>query len=123
MVFVKTVLLLAVSNSIMMFAWYGHLSRQGGTLSSNALKPLWISILASWGIAFFEYCFAVPANRIAYHSGTLGPYQLKVLQEVITLVVFVGFAWIWFGEKLRWNYVVSFCCLGLAAFFAFGFRK
>jgi uncharacterized protein (DUF486 family) len=109
-----TIILLCLSNIFMTYAWYGHLKFQGD-------KPLWIAIVTSWGIAFFEYCLMVPANRIGY--GRFTGYQLKVLQEAITLVVFVGFAWLVLGERLRWNYVVSLLFLGLAVFFAFGFTK
>jgi len=95
----KTAILLTISNVFMTFAWYGHLKFE--------YKPLWIVILASWGIAFFEYCFQVPANRIGYLSG-IGPGQLKIMQEVITLIVFVVFARFYLGEKLTWNYYVAF---------------
>src|SRR4051812_45377593 len=78
-----TILLLCLSNLFMTFAWYGH-------LKFLADRPLWVTILASWGIAFFEYCLMVPANRLGYVHWT--GYQLKIIQEVITLVVFVGFA-------------------------------
>jgi len=109
-----TILLLSLSNMFMTFAWYGHLKFLHD-------KPLWITILISWGIAFFEYCLMVPANRLGY--GTWTGYQLKIIQEVITLVVFVGFAWLVLGEKLKWNYAVSLVLIGLAVFFAFGFNK
>lgn len=108
----KTILLLFLSNVFMTFAWYGH-------LKYHSHKPLWIVIFISWGIAFFEYCLMVPANRLGY--GKFTGYELKIIQEVITLVVFVGFAWAVLGEKLRWNYAVSMLCLGLAVWFAFGF--
>lgn len=109
-----TIVLLCLSNIFMTFAWYGQLKSHGD-------RPLWIAILVSWGIAFFEYCLMVPANRLGY--GQYTGYQLKIMQEVITLVVFVGFAWLWLGEKLRWNYVLSLLCIGLAVWFAFGFNK
>jgi uncharacterized protein (DUF486 family) len=80
-----------------------------------------MAILFSWGIAFFEYCLMVPANRLGY--GRFTGYELKIIQEVITLVVFVGFAWFVLGEKLRWNYVLSLACLALAVWFAFGFNQ
>ena len=108
-----TVILLIGSNIFMTFAWYGHLKYPH--------SPLWLAILASWGIAFFEYCLMVPANRLGY--GTWTGYQLKIIQEVITLVVFVGFAWLVLGEKLKWNYAVSLVFIGLAVWFAFGFDK
>ncbi len=110
----STVLLLALSNLFMTFAWYGHLKFMAG-------KPLWITIMASWGIAFFEYCLMVPANRLGY--GRFTGYELKIIQEVITLLVFVGFAWLVLGEKLKWNYAVSLLCLALAVYFAVGFGK
>ena len=109
-----TIFLLCLSNIFMTFAWYGHLKYHGG-------KPLWVAIFISWGIAFFEYCLMVPANRLGY--GQFTGYQLKIIQEAITLVVFVGFAWAVLGESLRWNYAVSLLCIALAVFFAFGFGK
>jgi hypothetical protein len=108
-----TVVLLAISNIFMTFAWYGHLKFLHD-------KPLWVTVLISWGIAFFEYCLMVPANRLGY--GKFTGYELKIIQEVITLVVFVAFAWLVLGEKLRWNYVVSLGCILLAVYFAFGFK-
>ncbi len=108
----STILLLCASNIFMTFAWYGHLKYMHD-------RPLWITVLVSWGIAFFEYCLMVPANRLGYH--VYNGYQLKIIQEVITLIVFVGFATVVLHEKLRWNYAVSLLCLALAAFFAFGF--
>jgi uncharacterized protein (DUF486 family) len=109
-----TILLLCLSNVFMTFAWYGHLKFLHD-------KPLWVTILISWGIAFFEYLLMVPANRLGY--GKFTGYELKIIQEVITLVVFVGFAWLVLGEKLKWNYAVSLVFLGLAVYFAFGFGK
>ena len=109
-----TIILLGLSNIFMTYAWYGQL-KSGGD------RPLWIAILISWGIAFFEYCLMVPANRLGY--GRFTGYQLKIIQEVITLTVFVGFAWLVLGEKLRWNYAVSLGFIALAVFFAFGFGK
>ena len=105
----RTVLLLIVSNTFMTFAWYGHLKDRN--------EPLFKMILLSWGIAFFEYMFQVPANRIGYGEFTL--YQLKIIQEVITLGVFVIFAWLYMGEDLRWNYVGSLVCVLGAVMFAF----
>ena len=110
----STIVLLSLSNVFMTYAWYGHLKYLGP-------KPLWIAILVSWGIAFFEYCLMVPANRIGY--GRFTGYQLKIIQEVITLIVFVGFAWFVLGEKLRWNYAVSLALIALAVWFAFGFNQ
>jgi len=98
----------------MTFAWYGHLKFLHG-------KPLWLTVLISWSIAFFEYLFMIPANRLGY--GQFTGYQLKIIQEVITLIVFVIFAWLVLGEKLRWNYAISLLFIALAVFFAFGFNK
>ena len=92
-----TVLLLFVSNTFMTYAWYGHLR--------NRSMPLLQAIVISWLIAFGEYCFQVPANRLGY--GQFTGYQLKIVQESITLVVFVVFAYIYLGEPLRWNYALS----------------
>lgn len=113
----RTVLLLLASNIFMTFAWYGHLK-----FKWLEHRPLLIVILVSWGLAFFEYCFQVPGNRIGFASGLSG-YQLKILQEMITLGVFVVFAAWFLGERLTWNYLASFACMGLAAWFAFGFRR
>lgn len=110
----KTVLLLCVSNIFMTYAWYGHLK----TLST---KPVILVIFASWGIAFFEYCFMVPANRAGY--GQFSGFQLKIIQEVITLVVFTVFAVTVLREKIAWNYLASFFFILLAVVFAFGFPK
>lgn len=101
--------LLTLSNLFMTAAWYGHLR--------FAKAPLMLAILASWGIALFEYCLQVPANRIGYRS--LSAYQLKVLQESITLVVFVLFAAVWLGEGLQPKYVVSFGLILAAVVVAF----
>ena len=108
-----TVLLLTVSNIFMTFAWYGH-------LKYGHDWPLWKAILVSWVIALFEYCLAVPANRLGY--GQLSGFQLKILQEVITLSVFMVFAIAFLKEKLAWNYLVAFAFLAVAAFFAFAFK-
>ena len=94
----KTIGLLFASNVFMTAAWYGHLRFKSA--------PLWKAILFSWAIAFFEYCLQVPANRWGY--GTYTAAQLKIAQEIITLVVFAGFAWLWLGEQLRWNEMVAF---------------
>ena len=93
-----TVLLLLVSNTFMTFAWYGHLKHRSA--------PLLAAIVVSWLIAFGEYCFQVPANRIGYRE--FSGYQLKVIQEVITLIVFAVFAYLYLDEPLRWNYAVAF---------------
>ena len=108
----KTVLLLAASNVFMTLAWYGQLK-----MKMFEGKAVWLIVLMSWGIAFFEYCLMVPANRIGYAGGLSG-YQLKVIQEVISLVVFVGFAWLVLGERFTWNYAVSFLLILLAVYFA-----
>ena len=109
----STILMLFCSNVFMTFAWYGH-------LKYGHAWPLWKAILVSWGIALFEYCLAVPANRFGYvhFSG----YQLKIIQEVITIIVFIVFATTFLKEKLAWNYFVAFVFLGVAAFFAFAFK-
>jgi hypothetical protein len=104
--------LLVVSNVFMTFAWYGHLRFKD--------KPLFLVIAVSWAIAFFEYCFQVPANRLGH--GTYSAAELKTIQEVITLVVFAGFSAWWLGESLRWNHLVGFALLVAAAGFVFGFR-
>jgi uncharacterized protein len=95
---VKTIALLLASNVFMTAAWYGHLRFKAA--------PLWKAILFSWAIAFFEYCLQVPANRWGYGYYTAA--QLKIAQEIITLVVFAAFAWLWLGETLRWNEVAAF---------------
>jgi uncharacterized protein (DUF486 family) len=107
---VTTALLLVLSNAFMTLAWYGHLKYPD--------SPLWKAVLASWAIAFVEYCLAVPANRIGYAEGlTLG--QLKVMQEAITLVVFAVFASTVMGEAIRWNHLAAFGCLVAAVVFVF----
>jgi len=111
-----TVVLLVCSNIFMTFAWYGQLK-----LKFFEGRSLGFVILVSWGIAFFEYLLMVPANRIGYANGMTG-YQLKVMQEVITLGVFVGFAWLVLGERLTWNYAVSFLLLLGAVYFAVGVK-
>ncbi len=108
-----TVLLLVLSNVFMTFAWYGH-------LKYGEAWPLWKAILVSWAIALLEYCLAVPANRLGY--GEFTGFQLKIAQEVITLIVFMGFAITFLKEKLAWNYLVAFAFLAGAAFFAFAFK-
>jgi uncharacterized protein (DUF486 family) len=104
-----TIVLLICSNIFMTVAWYGHLK--------YGSQPLWKVILVSWSIAFFEYCFQVPANRIGY--GRFTPVQLKVIQEIITLTVFAVFTSYYFGSHLRWNHAAAAACLVGAAFFAF----
>jgi uncharacterized protein (DUF486 family) len=104
-----TIILLIFSNVFMTFAWYGHLKfRQ---------EALWKVILVSWGIAFFEYLLQVPANRIG--AQRFSPVQLKVMQEIITLVVFAVFTLFYFNEHLRWNHAAAGVCLVAAGFFVF----
>ncbi|HXU83508.1 MAG TPA: DMT family protein [Polyangia bacterium] len=105
----RTILLLVASNVFMTVAWYGHLRFRG--------VSLWKVVLASWGIAFFEYCLQVPANRWGY--GQFTAYQLKIMQEVITLVVFMVFSALFLGEPPRWNYLVAFVLVLAAVGFAF----
>ena len=104
-----TIVLLLISNTFMTFAWYGHLKFRS--------IPMFEAVLISWLIALGEYCFQVPANRIGY--GRFTGYQLKVIQESITLIVFVVFAYFYLGESIRWNYAVSFVCVIAAVVFAF----
>src|SRR5215470_11588618 len=106
---VRTIALLTVSNIFMPFAWYGHLKHRSW--------PLWTAILVSWSIAFFEYCFQVPANRIGSYEFTTP--QLKTIQEVITLVVFSIFSVFYLGDNFKWNYVVAFVFIVGAVFFMF----
>ena len=117
---VCTILLLIISNSVMTLAWYGHLKLQQQGVTSN--WPLIMVILMSWGIAFFEYCAMVPANRIGF-VGNGGPFtllQLKIVQEALTLIIFTVFVTVFFkSETLHWNHFVSYGLLLLAVFFAF----
>lgn len=103
------VLLLICSNIFMTFAWYGHLKYE--------YKPIWFVIITSWGVAFFEYTLQVPANRWGSHVYTAA--QLKIIQEVITLVVFCVFAIVYLHVKIKWNYVAAFVCILAAVAFAF----
>lgn len=103
------IVLLLISNVFMTYAWYGHLK------FGNV--PLWRVILISWGIAFFEYCFQVPANRLGYE--TFSAFQLKTIQEVISLVVFIVFSVFYLKEEVKWNYIVGFALIVLAVFFVF----
>ena len=107
----NTFLLLLASNVFMTLAWYGQLK-----LKFFEGKALWLVVLISWGIAFFEYCLMVPANRIGY--GTYSATQLKLMQEVITIAVFCGFAVLYLGERLKWNHFAAFACVLAAVFFA-----
>jgi uncharacterized protein (DUF486 family) len=97
----KTIVLLTISNVFMTVAWYGHLKYKS--------SPLWIAIIVSWFIAFFEYCFQVPANRIGY--GQFTGVQLKTIQEVITLTVFCVFSILYLKEDLRWNHLAGFAMI------------
>jgi hypothetical protein len=101
--------MLALSNVFMTFAWYGHLKFKS--------QPILLVIVVSWGIAFFEYCLAVPANRIG--SAVYSAAELKTIQEIVTLIVFAGFSILYLGERLAWNHAVGFACLVAAAFFVF----
>lgn len=105
----KTIILLTISNIFMTFAWYGHLKHRSASL--------WLTILVSWGIAFFEYCFQVPANRIGSYQFSTA--QLKTIQEAITLIVFAVFSVVYLKESLKWNYTVGFCMMVGAVFFVF----
>lgn len=106
---IAPILLLVGSNVFMTFAWYGHLKYTD--------RPLMLVVLAAWGIAFFEYCLQVPANRIGFE--VYNPAQLKTIQEIISLVVFAGFSVLYLGADLRWNHMVGFALIVAAAFFIF----
>ncbi|PJZ70312.1 hypothetical protein CH373_12125 [Leptospira perolatii] len=112
----KTTGLLFLSNLFMTFAWYGH-------LRFFQELPLWKTVILAWGIAFFEYCLMVPANRIGYTEDGFSGFQLKILQEVITITIFIGFAILVLREKLKWNHAVSFILILLAVVFAFYDKK
>jgi uncharacterized protein (DUF486 family) len=105
-----TISLLIISNIFMTFAWYAHLKHLGE-------KPLWVAIIVSWTVAFFEYCFQVPANRIGAQTLSLG--QLKIIQEVITLSVFVLYAFFYAKTKLSWNFLWAGLCMLGATYFIF----
>ena len=107
--YLTPILLLALSNVFMTFAWYGHLK--------FGSKPLWIVVIVSWGIAFFEYCLAVPANRIGHQVYSAA--ELKTMQEVITLIVFAVFSVTFLGEKLTMNHAVGFALIVAGAWFIF----
>ena len=106
---VSPILMLLASNVFMTFAWYGHLKHKG--------SALWLAVLASWGIAFFEYCLAVPANRIG--SSVYTTAQLKTIQEVITLLVFAAFSVFWLKEQITINHAIGFALIALGASFIF----
>mgnify|MGYP003381943491 FL=1 len=101
--------MLLASNIFMTFAWYGHLKYQS--------SPLWLAVVASWGIAFFEYCLAVPANRMG--AAVYSTAELKTMQEVITLTVFAGFSVLYLGERLTINHAIGFALICAGAFFVF----
>ncbi len=109
MAFAAPVVLLVFSNIFMTFAWYGHLKVEH--------RPLWIIILVSWGIAFFEYCLAVPANRMG--RSVYSPAELKTIQEVITLAVFAVFSVTYLGERFTWNHAIGFGLIAAGALFIF----
>ena len=117
---ILTIILLIISNVFMTFAWYGHLRFQNSGISHN--WPLYVVILISWGIALIEYCFMIPANRIGFkdNGGPFSLFQLKIIQEVISLAVFTVIAMLCFqGQKLQWNHIASYICLIAAVMFAF----
>jgi uncharacterized protein len=103
------IVMLTCSNVFMTVAWYGHLKYKS--------SALWLVIIVSWSIAFFEYCFQVPANR--WGSSVYSPFQLKIIQEIITLTVFCVFAWLYFGEHFKWNHFAACLCIIAAVAFAF----
>ena len=107
--YLTPILLLVASNLFMTYAWYGHLKGDP--------KPLWIAVMVSWGVAFFEYWLAVPANRIGHQVYSAA--ELKTMQEVITLTVFAGFSVLYLGERLTLNHLVGFAFIALGAFFIF----
>ncbi len=107
--YLAPIVLLTLANVFMTFAWYGHLKYPH--------HPLWLVVIASWGIAFFEYCLQVPANRLGYT--VYNAAQLKTMQEIITLVVFIGFSVLWLGVEIRWNHLVGFGLMVAAALFIF----
>lgn len=112
MTYAYTILLLICSNTFMTFAWYAHLKNLNH-------KALWIAILVSWSIAFFEYLFQVPANRIGFNSGEISLAQLKILQEIITLCVFVPFAVLYMRQSLSLNFLWAGICMVGAVYFIF----
>ena len=115
-----TIIMLVVSNVFMTFAWYGNLKLEEMKITTD--WPLILIILASWGVALFEYSFMIPANRIGFngHGGPFNLMQLKVIQEVISLTVFTVIALLIFkGQPLRWNHLAAFICMVMAVFFVF----
>lgn len=105
----ETAILLAISNIFMTFAWYGHLKYKN--------MDIWRAIIFSWLIAFIEYCFQVPANRLGHYKFTAA--QLKVTQEVISIIIFCIFSVLYLKENLKWNYIIGFAFIVLAVFFVF----
>jgi len=103
------VVLLCISNVFMTYAWYGHLKHKS--------VPLYLAILTSWGVAFFEYLFMIPANR--WGNTVYSATELKIIQEVVTISVFIGFALSYLGEKIRWNHYAAFLCIFAAVAFTF----
>lgn len=116
---ILTILLLSISNIFMTIAWYGQLKLR--EYSWFETLPVFAIIVMSWGVAFFEYCFQVPANRIGYrdNGGPFSLIQLKVIQEVITLTVFIFFSMIVFRVTIRWNHIVAMLLLVAAVYFVF----
>ncbi len=112
---ITPIVLLTISNMFMTFAWYGHLKY--GRAGDGTLMPLWKVIFLSWGIAFLEYVFMVPANR--WGSANFSAAELKIIQEVITLVIFSVFAVLYLREKLQWNHIAAFGCILAAVAFTF----
>ena len=110
MPYIQTIFLLLISNTFMTYAWYGHLRDLGH-------KPLIIAVLASWGVAFFEYIFQVPANRVGFTVMTLP--QLKIVQEAIALSVFVPFSMLYMKQQISWNYLWASLCIAGAVYFIF----
>jgi len=107
----KTIILLTLSNLFMTIAWYGHLKHKE--------TILWKVIIVSWLIAFFEYCLQVPANRIGFYYENFSAFQLKILQEIISILIFCIFAILYLKEGLKWNYLVGFIFILLSVFFVF----
>lgn len=107
--YILPILMLVASNTFMTFAWYGHLKYPA--------SALWAAVLISWGIAFFEYWFAVPANRMGHAVYSVA--QLKTIQEVVTLMVFAGFSVLWLGEAFTWNHAIGFALIAVGAAFVF----
>ena len=115
-----TVVMLVFSNILMTFAWYGHFKLQEMKISTD--WPLFLVILFSWGIAFFEYCILIPANRIGFidNGGPFNLVQLKVIQEVISVTVFsIIVTFLFKGQPIQWNHIAAFACIILAVFFVF----